>query len=76
MAVMKIMTGTVTGGRIVVEGERLTEGEQVTVLRREGNETFHVSPDEKRQLLVAIDQANQGNFVDVDELLAELDEPN
>ncbi len=76
MAVMKIMAGTVTGGRIVVEGEQLTEGEQVTVLRREGNEMFHVSPDEKRQLLVAIDQANQGNFVDADELLAELDEPN
>ena len=73
---MKIMAGTVTGGRIVVEGEQLTEGEQVTVLRREGNEMFHVSPDEKRQLLVAIDQTNQGNFVDADELLAELDEPN
>ncbi len=77
MAVMKIMAGTVTGGRIVVEGEQLTEGgEQVTVLRREGNETFHVSPVEKRQLLGAIDQASQGNFVDADELLAELDEPN
>jgi hypothetical protein len=74
MLVMKIMTGTVTDGRIVVEGEPLTEGEQVTVLRREGNETFHVSPEEKRQLLEAIEQA--GNFVDSEELLAELDEPN
>lgn len=73
---MKIMTGTVTDGRIVVEGERLTEGEQVIVLRHEVNETFHVSPEEKRLLLEAIEQANQGNFVDVDELLAELDEPN
>ena len=76
MLVMKIMTGTVTDGRIVVEGERLTEGEQVIVLRHEVNETFHVSPEEKRLLLEAIEQANQGNFVDVDELLAELDEPN
>jgi hypothetical protein len=76
MLVMKIMTGTVTDGRIVVEGEPLTEGEQVTVLRREGNETFHVSPEEKRELLKAIDQAKQGTFVDVDELLAELDDPN
>ena len=72
---MKIMTGTVKDGRIVVEGEPLTEGEQVTVLRREGNETFHASPQEKRQLLEAIDQANQGKFVDADELLAEIDEP-
>lgn len=73
---MKIITGTVVGGRIIVEGERLTEGEQVTVLRREGNETFHVSPDEKAQLLDAIDQARRGEFVDVETLLAELDEPN
>ena len=72
---MKIMTGTVTDGRIVVEGEPLSEGEQVTVLRREGNETFHVSP-EKRQLLEAIAEAKRGNFVDGAELLAELDDPN
>jgi redox-sensitive bicupin YhaK (pirin superfamily) len=76
MLVMRIMTGTVTDGRIVVEGEALTEGEHVTVLRREGNEMFHVSPEEKRQLLEAIEQAKQGNFVDSEELLAELDELN
>lgn len=73
---MKIRTGTVTDGRILVEGEPLTEGEQVTVLRREGNETFHVSPEEKRQLLEAIAEAEQGNFVDGEELLAGLDDPN
>ena len=71
---MKIITGIVPDGRIVVEGEPLTE--QVTVLRREGTETFHVSPEEKRQLLEAIEEAKQRNFVDGDELLAELDEPN
>lgn len=63
-------------GRIVIEGEPLTEGEQVTVLRREGNETFHVSPEEKRQLLESIAQAKKGEFVEADGLLAELDEPN
>lgn len=63
-------------GRIVVEGERLTEGEQVTVLRRDGNETFQVSPDEKRQLLASIAQADRGELVDAEGLLAELDEPN
>jgi hypothetical protein len=73
---MKIITGTVTDGRIVVEGERFTEGEQVTVLRRDGNETFQLTPDEKRQLLHSVAQANRGEFVDADVLLAELDEPN
>ncbi len=70
------MIGIVADGRIVVEDEPLTEGEQVIVLTREGNETFQVSPAEKQQLLEAIDHANRGNFVDVDELLAELGGPN
>ena len=73
---MKIITGTVMDGRIVVEGERFTEGEQVTVLRREENETFQVSAREKSKLLDSIAQAKRGEFVDADALLAELDEPN
>jgi hypothetical protein len=73
---MKIITGTVLDGRIVVEGERFTEGEQVTVLRREENETFQVSAREKRELLDSIAQAKRGEFVNADALLAELDEPN
>ena len=76
MSGMKIITGTVLDGRIVVEGERFTEGEQVTVLRREENETFQVSAREKSELLDSIAQAKRGEFVDADALLAELDEPN
>lgn len=73
---MKIITGTVLDGRIVVEGESLPEGEKVTILAREGSETFAVSPEEKRQLLESIGQADRGEFVDSDELLRELDGPN
>jgi hypothetical protein len=73
---MKIIAGTVLEGRIIVEGEHLTEGEQVTVLRREGDETFQVTPEEKRMLLESIAQADRGEFVDVDDLLNEIDELN
>ena len=73
---MKIITGTVMDGRIVIEGERLPEGEKVTVLTREGNETFHVTADEKRQLLASVAQAKRSEFVDGEQLLAELDESN
>ena len=73
---MRIITGTVRDGRIVVEGEPLREGEKVTVLAGEGRETFAVSPDEKLQLLESIAQAKRGEFVDADELMRELDEPN
>jgi hypothetical protein len=37
------------------------------------NETFQVSPAEKRQLLESIAQADRGEFVDREQLLAELE---
>ncbi|HET8797967.1 MAG TPA: hypothetical protein VFO89_09770 [Thermoanaerobaculia bacterium] len=74
---MRIISGTVHDGRIVVEGNtQLTEGEKVTVLTREGTETFRVSPDQKRELLESIAQAKRGEFVAADELLRELDAAN
>lgn len=73
---MRILSGTVQGGRIVVEDAQLAEGEKVTVLAREGPETFHVSPEQKRELLESIAQAKRGEFEDSDELLRSLDETN
>ena len=37
-------------------------------------ETFTVTPEEKAILLESMAQADRGEFVDFDELLAELDE--
>lgn len=74
---MKIATGLVKhGGAIVVEGDAFNEGEKVTVLSYVPGGTFRVSADEKRQLLESIAQADRGEFVDADDLLAELDNAN
>lgn len=73
---MRIMSGTVHDGRIVIEGTQLKEGETVTVLTREGTESFRVSADQKRELLESLAQAKRGEFVETDELLQELDETN
>jgi redox-sensitive bicupin YhaK (pirin superfamily) len=73
---MKIATGTVVHGKIIVEGQSFVEGEQVTILGHDNGETFQVSPEEKRLLLQSIAQADRGEFVDADELLTELDESN
>jgi len=73
---MKVATGTVSDGRIVVEGNPFAEGERVTVLGDDADGTFTVSPEEKRLLLAAIAEADRGEFVDGEELLAELDESN
>jgi len=72
---VKIATGTVTDGTIVVEGQPFSEGEKVTVLSYD-RESFRVSPEEKRMLLESIAQADRGEFVDAEGLLAELDESN
>jgi hypothetical protein len=73
---MKVITGTVMHGRIVVEGAPFSEGEKVTILGHDGNETFRVSAEEKRQLLASVAQADRGEFVDGEELLSELSEAN
>ncbi|HKR65075.1 MAG TPA: hypothetical protein VJZ00_15180 [Thermoanaerobaculia bacterium] len=73
---MKIATGTVTRGTIVIEGEPFAEGEKVTVFSHEGGTPFRVSPEEKRLLLQSMAEADRGDVVDGDELLAELDDSN
>jgi hypothetical protein len=69
---MKVATGKVVGGKIVIEGEPWAEGSVVTVVAREDNETFEVSPDEERALLEAIGQADRGQVVSWEELREQL----
>lgn len=61
-------------GAIVVEGEPFSEGEKVTVLSSGDSRPFRVSADEKRMLLESMAEADRGELVDGDDLLAELDE--
>jgi hypothetical protein len=73
---VKIATGTVMHGQIVLEGEPFSEGEKVTILGYDDRTPFRVSAEEKRILLESITQADRGEFVDGDELLADLDKSN
>ena len=69
---MKIATGTIVGGKVVLEGEPWAEGSVVTVVARDDEETFHVSPEEERALLEAIAQADRGQVVSWEELREQL----
>jgi len=60
---MKIATGKVVGGKVVLEGEPLPEGSVVTVVARDADETFEVTPEEEQALLAAIAQAERGEVV-------------
>ncbi len=69
---MKFATGRVVEGKVVLEGEPLAEGSVVTVVAREDDETFEVSPEEERALLEAIAQADRGQVVSWEELREQL----
>lgn len=60
---MKVATGRVVEGKVVLEGEPLAEGAVVTVVARDHDETFEVSLEEERALLDAIAQADRGQVV-------------
>ena len=69
---MQVTTGTVIGGKVVVEGVPLVEGSVVAVLSREPNESFSLSAEDEEELLAAMAEIARGEFVSADELLESL----
>ncbi len=70
---MKVTTGTVVDGKIVVEGEPLEDGSKVTVLTPEGSDdTFELPPKQEAILLQAIEEIERGEGIDAREFLEEL----
>ena len=70
--IMRVATGRVVGGKVVLEGEPFTEGSVVTVIASEDDGIFDVSADEEQALLAAIAQAERGQVVSWDELRQQL----
>ena len=56
---MQVATGTVVGGKIVVEGLSLPEGTIVTVLTPEDDKAVKLPPHLEKELLEAIEEADQ-----------------
>jgi len=65
---MNVATGKVVGGKVVLEGDPLAEGSVVTMVAREDDEPFDVSPEDERALLAAMAQAERGEVVSWEEL--------
>ena len=68
---MVIASGKVVGGRIELDSE-LPEGVFVTVLAREGDETFEADAETERMLLDSIAQCERGDTIPLTQLLDEL----
>ncbi len=69
---MKVATGKVVGGKVVLEGVSLEEGTPVMVLARDDDGSFELTPEQETELLLSIAEADRGETVSAEEVLAKL----
>ena len=69
---MRVATGTVIGGKVVLDGDSFAEGAVVTILSREDDETFVVSPEQEAELLSSIAELECGDNISSEQLLERL----
>jgi len=69
---MKVITGKVVAGRIVIEGEPLEEGSTVTVLAPEQDEAFELNAEAEAALLGAIAEGDRGEVITGEQVLSRL----
>ena len=69
---MKVATGKVVGGKIVLDGVSLNEGTSVTVLATDDEGNFDLTPGQERELALSLAEADRGETVSADEVLAKL----
>lgn len=69
---MKMLTAKVVGGQLDVPKGLLEEGTTVTVLVPEDEGSFELSEDESAFIRESLAQIARGEWIDGDELLAEI----
>jgi hypothetical protein len=69
---MKLATGTVVDGKVILDGEPLPDGMIVTVLARESEETFEVPPELEPELAESMQEAARGETISAAEALSRL----
>ena len=69
---MQVATGKVIGGKVVVDGLALSEGEVVTVLTQGAEAAVQLSSQEEAELLEAIAEADRGETISAEELFGRL----
>jgi hypothetical protein len=72
---MRVATGKVVEGKVVLQGEPFDERTVVTVVIGDPEDTFDVSDEDERALLEATAQADRGQVVSWEDLRAQLRRP-
>jgi hypothetical protein len=69
---MKIATGKVVDGKVVLEGVALEEGSSVTVLANDDDGGFELTHEQERELLMSVAEVDRGDAIPAEEVLAKL----
>ncbi len=69
---MRVATGTVVNGTIIVDDPELKDGTDVFILTREREDEVHPSPKELAELEAGIAEADRGEMIPGEELFARL----
>lgn len=69
---MKLISGKIVAGQVVVEGQAFDEGAVVSVFIRELDETFELGAQEESALMLSIEEAERGEVVAGADLLQSL----
>ena len=67
---MRVATGTVVDGKIVVNDPEIKDGTDVFILTREGEDSVRLSPEELADLEAGIAEADRGEMIPGDEFFA------
>lgn len=69
---MQIASGTIVGGKVVVDGLSLPEGTVVTILARGDEVAVRLTPEEEAELTDALEEADREEGISAEELFARL----
>lgn len=69
---MRVATGTVVSGKVVLNDTAIADGTDVYVLTREGDEVPALSPDELAELEAGIADADRGDMISGEEFFEQL----
>jgi hypothetical protein len=69
---MRVATGTVVSGKVVLDDTAIADGTDVYVLTRESDEVPALSPDELAELEAGIADADRGDMISGEEFFEQL----
>ncbi len=60
---MRVATGTVVSGKVVLDGSDVADGTDVCVLTRDADDAAALSPEERAELEAGIAEADSGDMI-------------